>query len=139
MRTLFPPAKTETGTTSILLSTPQFRCHLMTETWPVRTHKPTTNMELAIEELELSLRVICKGFIFSFSYTNGLCSSLGFYQSGTLKSRHVIHTWISQEALLEAFSKQDGMQKYTEHTNVPLEGRTLLKLTSIKPQKYMLY
>lgn len=99
--------------------------HPMTETRSVRTQKPTTKMELATEELKLSLGVISERFIFSFSYTGGLCSSPGFYQNGTLKSRHVEHTWIVQEALLEAFREQDGMQKYTEHTNVPLEGKTL--------------
>lgn len=85
----------------------------MTETRSVRTHKPTTNMELATEELELSLGVAFDRFIFSFSYTGGLCSSLGFYQNGTLI---VPDMWNAHELHRKLFWKHSGSKMGCKNT-----------------------
>lgn len=121
-------SKTEAGVTTVLLSTLQFQVCTWQLSIPIqwlwnttsRDSKANNTQATGHRRLKLSLRVIFKGFIFSFLYASGLCCSLVIYQNGSLKSRDVIHTWITLEDLLEAFRKRDGMRKKTMHTNVLL-------------------
>lgn len=88
----------------------------------------------------LSLRVMFKGFIFSFPHASGLCCSLVIYQNGSLKSQRCYSymnyigrsSWSIQEV------RRDAKIYYAHKCTAAPQRKKIVKLASVKPQKYML-